>query len=47
MLFFPLAQAQAHLEHHPTMGESYHVLAFPLTQVYTHIEQDHSNVGQS
>ena len=47
MLAFPLAQAQAHLEHHPTMGESEHMLAFPLTQAYAHLEQYHSTVGES
>ena len=48
MLAFPLALAQAHLEqHHPTLGEIYHVLAFPNVQTRAHLRQHHPTVGES
>ena len=46
MLAFPLAQALAYLENHPTMRVSQCMLVFTLTQAQAHLKQHHSIWGK-
>jgi hypothetical protein len=47
MLAYPLAHALAHLENHPNMWVSLHVLVLSFAQVQAHLKQHHSMWGKA